>query len=120
MKNIAFINKKVALELNLKEELVSKVNDYYWNTVKKTVRNLEDEFIHIKKIGNFEVSNFKLDSYIKFLRQYIMNIRNSYKYTHDFKEEVLKEYKRRYALAMSMQREVKKTLHFRQNYKKDV
>lgn len=118
MKNISNINKKVATELGISEDIISKVNDFYWNTVKQELRNLDNEFIHIKKIGDFEVSQTKLNHQIVKIRQFIYNIRRSKKFTETKKEEIIKDYKLKYVKCLRMKEEVARTLNFRNTYKK--
>lgn len=116
MRNIDYINKKVSEDLNLPKNIIEQINDFYWTTVKKELRNLDNEFIHIKKIGNFEVSKTRLEKQIVTIRRFIYNMRRSHKYTDSRKEEIINHYKKEYKRCLEMRKEVDKTLKFRNSY----
>lgn len=52
--------KKTALELNLSEELVKDVVDFYYEKVKAKIENLEDPTIFLHGLGTLRLSRRKL------------------------------------------------------------
>lgn len=118
MKNIDYVNKLVAQKLNIPLEIVDKVNAHYWNTVKQTMRNLQDESIYVKELGTISVSNFKLDRYIQDIRKYIKNVRQSPRFTEARKEKLISYYKQKFVQCLAMKKIADKSLHFKKTYKK--
>ena len=119
MKNIDTINKEISKSKKLPLETVTKINDFYWNTVKNSLRSLDYEYIHIKELGTFEVSKNKLANIIIYLRDYIKNIRHSKKFNDATKEAILLEYKDRYRRCVAMRKIVDDNLNFLNTYKND-
>ena len=119
MKNIDTINKEIAKTKKLPLDTVAKINDYYWSTVKDSLRSLDHQFIHVKEIGTFEASGFKLNKLIQNIRNYIKNIRNSKKFNDATKEQIIKDYKERYRKCVAMRKEVAETINFFKTYRDD-
>lgn len=119
MKNIDYINKKKSSELGFSVDIVSKVNSYYWDTVKSKMRSLENERIYVKELGSFDVSPFKLSKYIERLRTIIKNLRKSTKFKPENKEIILRRYKDTFKKCMEMQRKAAITLDFKKNYRNE-
>lgn len=117
MKNIDTINKEIAKVKNLPLDTITKINDYYWNTVKNSLRSVDYQFIHIKKIGTFEVSFFKITRQIVQIRKFIYNVRRSKKYNETTREAIIKVYKEKYRKCVAMRREVEKTINFLETYR---
>ena len=120
MKNIDYVNKKQASEKNLPIATIEAVNNYFWNSVKTRMRNLESQNIYIKELGTIEVSPYKINDYIIYLRNYIKNIRGSFKYGNDRKEKIITDYKKVYKKCMDMKRIVQADLEFKKTYDKNV
>lgn len=118
MRNIDYINKKIAEETKLPLNTVSKINNYYWSSIKKEMRKLDNLALYIKEIGTFEVSNFKLKKHIKYLRDYIKGLRNSNKYTDSRKEKIIIDYKDSFARCIKIQKQSDEHLNYLKNYKK--
>lgn len=119
MKNIDTINKEIAIAKKLPLDTVAKINDYYWTTVKDSLRSLNYQFIHVKEIGTFEASGFKLNKLIQNIRNYIKNIRKSNKFNNNTKEEIIKDYKQKYKKCIAMRKEVAETINFFKTYRDD-
>lgn len=65
MKSIQIINKIVAREKNIKEDLVEKINKFYWKKVRAALSDFSDTSVSIKHIGTITISRRKLNFFIK-------------------------------------------------------
>lgn len=118
MKNIDYVNKKQAKEKGLPVDTVEKINSFYWDTIKKKLRALESQGVYIKELGTLGVSPYKINEYIKNLRKYIKNIRGSFKYGPDKKEQIIRDYKKVYKKCIDMRKIVMEDLEFKKTYDK--
>lgn len=89
MKNIQTINKLISRELNIKEDLVESVNDFYWKEVRKKLSGLESTSVSIKHIGTITTSKRKIDQFIKTTIKKIRSINNSNRYKESTKSLLL-------------------------------
>lgn len=95
MKNIDFVIKKTALELNIPEDQVKVVVMEYWKTIYNKILTGSETAITVRHIGTFTVSRWKLYNYIKKIIAKIKRIRKTDKLTDEKKKEILDlEYKR--------------------------
>ena len=56
---------KVAKELNLPENVVKDVIDFYWREVRRSLSSLAYPRIHITNLGDFTIKHWKLDDMIE-------------------------------------------------------
>lgn len=119
MRNIDYINLQTSKKLGLSVDVVKKVNSYYWNAVKNKMRSMDNDAIYIKEIGTFSVSNFKIKAYIKRLRTYIKNLRQSQKYTENRKEIIIRHYKNVYSKLLKAQKNNEEILNYLKTYRKN-
>lgn len=89
MKNLQIINKLVAREKGISEELVEQVNGFFWKEVKRKLSTLESTSVSIKHIGTITTSKRKIDVFIKSLIGKIRNIRKSNRYKESTKALLL-------------------------------
>ena len=76
METIIKINKEVATELGFSEDLVKKVNKFYWEKgIKDSIRSAEHTNIRVRGLGTFTTSKFKLYLDIEKLIKFIRNLR---------------------------------------------
>lgn len=61
----------VADELNLSEDLVNDVLDFYWERVRKTITALDENTIEILNLGTFKLKAYKIDETIEVYKQII-------------------------------------------------
>ena len=76
MKNIDHVIQRTASELGLPVEKVKPVVMEYWKTGFSRLINLESTTVSIRHVGNFTVSRYKLNNYI---RKRIWRIKNTKK-----------------------------------------
>jgi hypothetical protein len=76
MKNIDYVIQKTASELQLPVDQARMVIMEYWKTATSRLVNLEATTVSMRHIGNFTVSRYKLNKYI---RKRILRIRNTMK-----------------------------------------
>jgi len=75
---IITINREVSRELGFSEDLVKKVNKFYWEQgVKDSIRSAQHTNIRIRGLGTFATSKFKLYADIKELIKFIRNLREN-------------------------------------------
>lgn len=87
---ITGVNREVAKELNLPEDLVKKVNSFYWKQgIKGSIQSGEYSSVWIKGIGTFATSRNKINIKILKVIREIRYFRNSDK---EFKKKTREEY----------------------------
>lgn len=118
MKNIDYINLTISKKLNIPIETVRKTNAFYWHGVKDTLRSMEEDSIYIKEIGTFDISNFKIKAAIVTIRNYIRNLRQSYKYGDNRKEIIIRYYKTLYSKLLKAYRKNEDNLNYLKTYRK--
>lgn len=89
MQNIQTVNKLVARECNIKEEIVESVNNFYWKNVRKSLSSFENLSVSLKYIGTITTSRRKLNYYIGFLIRKIRNLKDSTRLKETTKEHLL-------------------------------
>ena len=70
------VNKEVARELNINEDLVSAINKFYWKEIKKTVQEAKHTSIWIRNVGTLAVSRTKLNRRIVQIIRQIRGLQN--------------------------------------------
>ena len=53
--------KSVAEELNLSQELVDDVINFYWEKVRKSISSIDENSIEILNLGTFKLKTWKID-----------------------------------------------------------
>lgn len=89
MKNIQTVNKLIARENSLNENLVELVNGFYWKEVRRKLSSLESTSVSIKHLGTITTSKRKIDQFIKTTIKKIRNIRKSNRYKESTKALLL-------------------------------
>ena len=89
MKNIQTINKLIARENGLNEDLVELVNGFYWKEVRRKLSSLESTSVSIKHLGTITTSKRKIDAFIKTTIKKIRNIKKSNRFKESTKALLL-------------------------------
>lgn len=61
---------ELATKLNLSENLVEDIIDFYWQDVRKSLSSLKHSRIHLTNLGDFTVKHWKLDAKIAGLERW--------------------------------------------------
>jgi hypothetical protein len=61
---------KVASKLNLQENLVEDLIDYYWQEIRKSLCGLKHTRIHVTNLGDFVTKHWKIDDKIESLEKW--------------------------------------------------
>jgi hypothetical protein len=64
-KKAKHFKKPTAEELNMPDDLVSKLIDFYWEKVRKIMSGLECSEIYILNFGTFKVKHWKIDEILE-------------------------------------------------------
>jgi len=64
---------EVAEELNISEDIVKDVVDYYWRSIRKNLSSLEHTRIHLTNLGDFTIKHWKIDGMIEGLEKWEEN-----------------------------------------------
>jgi hypothetical protein len=89
MKSIQIINKIIAREKNISEDLVEKINKFYWKKVRAALSDFSDTSVSVKHIGTITVSRRKLNFFILQLIRKIRVIRAGTKHKESTKALLL-------------------------------
>lgn len=54
------VNKEIARELDIDEEIIKKVNRFYWNSIRDAIRTADHTGIRVRGLGTFYTSRRKL------------------------------------------------------------
>lgn len=93
MKNIDYFNKAIAEKKGLENDIVRKVNDFFWRKgVRKNLTDVNYRSLYIKHLGTITVSKYKLDKKIEHLIKRIRSVRVSPKFKEETKELILAKY----------------------------
>lgn len=63
----------VAEKLDLSEDIVKDVLDYYWRAVRKSLSSLDHSRIHLTNLGDFTIKHWKIDDKIEMLEKWEEN-----------------------------------------------
>ena len=66
---------KVAVELDIPEQLVKDVTDFYWQEIRKSLSGLKHSRVHLTNLGDFTIKHWKLDDKIDKLEKFKDNFR---------------------------------------------
>ena len=66
--------KSTAEEVNLPEDLVSKLTEFYWQNVRKNITELNYKNLSIINLGNFKVKHWKIDETVESYTRIIESI----------------------------------------------
>jgi nitrogenase subunit NifH len=66
---------KVAVELDIPEQLVKDVTDFYWQEIRKSLSGLKHSRVHLTNLGDFTIKHWKLDDKIEMLEKFKENFK---------------------------------------------
>lgn len=66
---------EVAKELDLPEEMIKEIIDFYWQEVRKSLSSLKHSRVHITNLGDFTIKHWKLDDMIEMLERFKENLK---------------------------------------------
>jgi nucleoid DNA-binding protein len=66
---------KVAAELNLPEQMVKDITDFYWGEIRKSLSGLKHNRVHLTNLGDFTIKHWKLDDKIQMLETFKENFK---------------------------------------------
>jgi hypothetical protein len=61
---------KTAENLNLSENLVEDVIDFYWQEIRKSLSSLKHQRVHVTNLGDFIIKHWKIDNKIDSLEKW--------------------------------------------------
>lgn len=117
MKNIDYVIHKTATELGLPEDKVKTVIMEYWKTATLRLINLQATTVSIRHVGNFTVSRYKLNNYIRKRIEKIRFTRNTDKYDEQRRAEMLDFHTSKLRQALVQRNILAK--HYRKIFKND-
>ena len=74
--NIDVINKLVSKKLNIDEQTIKKVNNFYWSKVNKHIVEFNDQPINLMHIGYIRTSKLLIRNKIKAIIKKLRNFKN--------------------------------------------
>ena len=89
MQNIQTVNKLIAREHNIQEDIVESVNSFYWKSVRKSLSSFENLSVSLKYIGTITISRRKINYYIGYLIRKIRKIKASTIFKETTKEHLI-------------------------------
>jgi nucleoid DNA-binding protein len=66
---------EVAKELDLPEQMIKDITDFYWQEVRKSLSSLKHSRVHITNLGDFTIKHWKLDDMIEMLERFKENLK---------------------------------------------
>ena len=69
------LSPKVAVELNIPEQLVKDITDFYWQEIRKSLSGLKHNRVHLTNLGDFTIKHWKLDDKIEMLEKFKENFK---------------------------------------------
>ena len=61
---------EVSKELNISQDIVKDVLDYYWRAVRKSLSSLDHSRIHLTNLGDFTIKHWKVEDRIQGLEKW--------------------------------------------------
>lgn len=116
MKNLEYVIKKTAKELNLPEDQVRTVLGEYWKTGLSNIFTLGQTTISFRHIGNFTVSRYKLNNYIRKQIGKIRRMKTLDTVSEEKRKEILDHYNKKLRTALE-QRNIL-AIHYQKMFKK--
>lgn len=98
MKNLDYVIRKTATEMNLPEDKVRNLIERYWREIyQKMVNGMDDDktTLFLRNIGLFTVSRYKLNNFIKKKISKIKGMGKSVKYSDEIKKEFIQKQKQK-------------------------
>ena len=65
----------VAADLNVSEQLVKDITNYYWGEIRKSLSGLKHNRVHLTNLGDFTIKHWKLDDKIQMLETFKENFK---------------------------------------------
>lgn len=116
MKDLNYVIKKTALDLGLPEDQVRTVLNEYWKTGLSNIFSLGQTTISFRHIGNFTVSRYKLNNYIRKQIGKIRRIKTLDTISEEKRKEILDQYTAKLRTALN-QRNIL-AIHYQKMFKK--
>lgn len=66
---------EVAKEVNMSEDIVKAITDFYWQEVRKSLTGLKHARVHVTNLGDFAFKSWKLDEKIEQLETFKENFK---------------------------------------------
>jgi len=66
---------EVAKDLDLSEQMIKDIIDFYWQEVRKSLSSLKHSRVHITNLGDFTIKHWKLDDMIEMLERFKENLK---------------------------------------------
>lgn len=66
---------EVAEKVNLPEQAVKDIIDFYWQEVRKSLSSLKHSRVHITNLGDFTIKHWKLDDRILMIEKFKENFK---------------------------------------------
>jgi hypothetical protein len=100
MKNLEYVIKKTAADLNLPESVVRPIVTEYWKASMENIVKLKATTTSIRYVGNFAVVRFKLYQYIRKMIGKIRRVRKSPNISEEKRSESIATYTAQLRLAL--------------------
>jgi nucleoid DNA-binding protein len=65
----------VASDLNVSEQLVKDITNFYWGEIRKSLSGLKHNRVHLTNLGDFTIKHWKLDDKIQMLETFKENFK---------------------------------------------
>lgn len=115
MRDINYVIKKTAIELGLPENQVRIVLNEYWKSGLSNIFNLGKTTVSLRHIGNFTVSRYKLNNYIRKQIGKIRRMKTLDAVSEEKKKEILHQYYKKLNIALQ-QRNIL-AIHYQKMFK---
>lgn len=92
MKNLEYVIKKTAADLELPESTVRPIVMEYWRNAMENIVRLQATTTSIRHVGNFAVAKYKLNNYIRKMIAKIRRTRSSVTFSEEKKQEIIAGY----------------------------
>jgi len=103
LKNIDYVIRKTALEMEIPETEVKAIIDWYWGQIyQKMVNGMDDDkaTLFLRNIGLFTVSRYKLNNFIIKKLDKIKGMTVSTKYSEEVKKNFIERQKSKLKLSL--------------------
>lgn len=117
MKNIHIVNKIIATSSGVSLKTVEAVNKIYWKEIVKNLTAVDDQDIHIKKLGTIEASPYKVRKQILKNIEQIKKLKISPKYKEETKEKAIAYLKE--GLTKLLKKRNQHAIYFKTKYEND-
>lgn len=117
MKNIDYVIQRTASELGLDPAKVKAVVNEYWKTATDRLTKLDSTTVSIRHVGNFTISKYKLNNYIRKRIYKIRYAKTTDKYDEQKRADVLEFHYKKLKKAL-VQRDIL-AKHYQKIFKQD-